>query len=815
MPFVRPWLRPSVPGAASENRFAGHDWSGSPLGAPECWPPALRDAMRICLDSSTPMGVRVPGRLEVYNDAAGVAFGLAAAQASDAASAEAALQSFEQRNGPVLDAVVAGGTSVAADQLLRLRREVPDQEAWFTIGCTTFADDGGATFGSLLTFAETTRAVLAERRLATLRGLLDDPADATPAVRARRVMDALALNPADHPLGCLFRVPPPWTDPPILLASFGEPVDLDRATALARECLATGFAQHDAADGSRLHAVPVPSLGAEQAGHVLLVAHHPARPWEPDLRAYLESLGPAAGAVLTRGAEPASEPSVVAATAIVGGFAAPALLESPATAAGDPSAVVVGTTSLLAEYDPPGASSGDPDAEAGPRLLLVVDDVRLGEFLAESLRPGYRTEVVADGSAAVSAMRELPPDVVLADLAVPGDEVALVAAIRAIAPELPVLLFTDVAGEESTPAGFGVGADDYVVKPFTMTDLRTRLMANLERARDRTRETAWRRAAMTAIQDGLIIVDGSGLVLETNTRFTDLIGYSLDAGPIRPPYPWWPTEQEDAEALADIRRAHQLARNGTDVSGEFRFFRPDRHPLWVSVASGKLGQLPSGEAVTVSTVRDITKEKDARERRLTAAQVSARFSSTDDFDTLLSVAEHGFAVLFDGISTTQISVGDWQLLITGGTEVTAESLPEPVRIGLAGKPSPDTVSLRPGILLVPRSSEAGFRAWIQFPRPRRIAADEMIVADLLAQAFALAVDRVLAAQQAADRESNLHRAIESHRLVGQAIGILIERHRMTANAALARLKTASQNRNLKLRELARRMIETGQDPERA
>ncbi len=88
----------------------------------------------------------------------------------------------------------------------------------------------------------------------------------------------------------------------------------------------------------------------------------------------------------------------------------------------------------------------------------------------------------------------------------------------------------------------------------------------------------------------------------------------------------------------------------------------------------------------------------------------------------------------------------------------------------------------------------------------------MIVADLLAQAFALAVDRFLVAQEAADRESNLQIAVQSHRMVGQAIGILIERHRISPNEAFARLKSASQNRNLKLRELARRVIETGQEP---
>ncbi|MFZ0531138.1 MAG: ANTAR domain-containing protein, partial [Propionicimonas sp.] len=188
------------------------------------------------------------------------------------------------------------------------------------------------------------------------------------------------------------------------------------------------------------------------------------------------------------------------------------------------------------------------------------------------------------------------------------------------------------------------------------------------------------------------------------------------------------------------------------------------------------------------------------------------FSAADDLDTLLAVAEQGFATLFEGGSTVQLSVDGERQVVIGGGLVTPDDLPEQVRTGLAGEPSPDTTSRRPGILLVPRSSESGCRAWIQFPRPRRIGPDEMIVADLLAQAFALAVDRVFRAQKAADRETNLRVAVESHRLIGQAIGILVERHHILPAQAFERLKIASQNRNLKLREVARRVIETGQEP---
>ena len=68
-------------------------------------------------------------------------------------------------------------------------------------------------------------------------------------------------------------------------------------------------------------------------------------------------------------------------------------------------------------------------------------------------------------------------------------------------------------------------------------------------------------------------------------------------------------------------------------------------------------------------------------------------------------------------------------------------------------------------------------------------------------------------QRAADREAHLQHAVESHRLVGQATGILVERHRLLPGEAFDRLRRASQRRNLKLREVAMQVIETGLDPE--
>lgn len=69
------------------------------------------------------------------------------------------------------------------------------------------------------------------------------------------------------------------------------------------------------------------------------------------------------------------------------------------------------------------------------------------------------------------------------------------------------------------------------------------------------------------------------------------------------------------------------------------------------------------------------------------------------------------------------------------------------------------------------------------------------------------------AYAAAKRESQLLRAVSTRELIGQAQGILMERHKITADQAFGRLVQASQSANVKLREVAEQLVETGQEPD--
>ena len=324
-------------------------------------------------------------------------------------------------------------------------------------------------------------------------------------------------------------------------------------------------------------------------------------------------------------------------------------------------------------------------------------------------------------------------------------------------------------------------------------------------------ERGWRVALMDAIDDAVVILDDRGTVLAMNTAFAELTGCSLDSGPHVPPYPWWPTACEDPRAHADLDHKLAAVLEGEPTVHEFQLYRPDRSRRWVE-SNGTCIDHGSGVVTHLRILRDISTGQSAHGRRAAAAEVSRDFATAQDMGDLISLAEHGFGLLFDGECTIRLGDGTDLHWFNALDVVEPSGLSAAVLDGLDGRVSADAASLRPGILLIPPPSDIEARAWVQFPRPRRISVEEMIAADLMAAAFAAGLQRMSAAREAAGREADLRRAVESHRQIGQATGILVERHRFSTVEAFNELRRASQDRNVKLRDLAARIIETGLEP---
>ena len=117
------------------------------------------------------------------------------------------------------------------------------------------------------------------------------------------------------------------------------------------------------------------------------------------------------------------------------------------------------------------------------RILVVDDDPSLAEMLTIVLRnEGFDTAVIADGSQALTAVRELRPDLVLLDLMLPEiDGLEACRRIRDDHPSVPVIMLTARDDEASRVTGLEMGADDYVTKPFSGRELVARVKAVLRR----------------------------------------------------------------------------------------------------------------------------------------------------------------------------------------------------------------------------------------------------------------------------------------------------------------------------------------------
>jgi DNA-binding response OmpR family regulator len=129
-------------------------------------------------------------------------------------------------------------------------------------------------------------------------------------------------------------------------------------------------------------------------------------------------------------------------------------------------------------------------AHARADILVVDDEPTIGEVVSRYLeRAGYRTRLAADGHAAMAAVEQLAPDLIVLDLMLPGiDGLEVMRRVRdrARARDHTAIILLTARGEESDRVvGLRLGADDYVVKPFSPAELVARVDAVLRR-RDTT-----------------------------------------------------------------------------------------------------------------------------------------------------------------------------------------------------------------------------------------------------------------------------------------------------------------------------------------
>ena len=151
---------------------------------------------------------------------------------------------------------------------------------------------------------------------------------------------------------------------------------------------------------------------------------------------------------------------------------------------------------------------------------MVDDDANIRELLRLYVeREGHRSLFAADGEAALAVAVRARPDVILLDVMLPGmDGLEVCRRLREVS-DVPILLLTARSAEGDRVIGLDIGADDYVVKPFSPRELMARVRALLRRGR-RGDEPA---------DEPMLAADG--LVLDPNGVEAELDGQRLDLTP--------------------------------------------------------------------------------------------------------------------------------------------------------------------------------------------------------------------------------------------------------------------------------------------
>ena len=133
------------------------------------------------------------------------------------------------------------------------------------------------------------------------------------------------------------------------------------------------------------------------------------------------------------------------------------------------------------------------------KVLLVEDDQTLLETLSYNLqREGYEVIPAGDGVTALDLAREHKPDLILLDIMLPGLDGLTVTRTLRRETNAPIVLLTARTGEVDRIVGLDSGADDYVVKPFSLGELLARLRAVQRRGRSE---------AVMKLQSGDLMLD--------------------------------------------------------------------------------------------------------------------------------------------------------------------------------------------------------------------------------------------------------------------------------------------------------------------
>ncbi|MCH9645497.1 MAG: response regulator [Proteobacteria bacterium] len=149
-------------------------------------------------------------------------------------------------------------------------------------------------------------------------------------------------------------------------------------------------------------------------------------------------------------------------------------------------------------------------------VLLVDDESAILQMLGDYLKPNYNIKRAINGKTAIKFIKEQSPDLIVLDWMLPdikGPEVAAWIRGNELYKDIPIIMLTAKSGEHDKLKGFDAGADDYMVKPFLLSELQARIKALLKRSHTNT--------------DNLIKIDNICLNLSSHEFSIDQQNYAL------------------------------------------------------------------------------------------------------------------------------------------------------------------------------------------------------------------------------------------------------------------------------------------------
>ncbi len=147
-----------------------------------------------------------------------------------------------------------------------------------------------------------------------------------------------------------------------------------------------------------------------------------------------------------------------------------------------------------------------------PRILTIEDDSAIRRGIVDALRfAGYTPLEASNGKLGLEIATQQPYDLLLLDLVMPDlDGLEVLARLRKLRPTQPVIILTARGAEDDRVRGLRLGADDYVIKPFSVKELLARIEAVLRRSPERPRDLA-----------EIALPDGSADLERSEVRFSD------------------------------------------------------------------------------------------------------------------------------------------------------------------------------------------------------------------------------------------------------------------------------------------------------